>query len=164
MQAPKDNRSKSHWWRSLAVGAVCALLIGCGATVNQHGYKLDPEELAEITPGVATRQDVLDVMGSPSTISTFQDSKWYYIGQRTEEFAFFKPDVLERSVLVVSFDDSGLVEGTQVYTLEDGQEIDLVSRETPTEGRDLSLLQELFGNLGRFEGGGAGVPTPFPGQ
>jgi outer membrane protein assembly factor BamE (lipoprotein component of BamABCDE complex) len=58
--------------------------------------------------------------------------------------------VLERSVLVVSFDAGGMVDRTKTYTLEDGQDIDPVSRITPTEGRDLTLLQQLLGNIGRF--------------
>ena len=53
-------------------------------------------------------------------------------------------------MLVVSFDEAGFVEDTRTYALEDGQIIDPVDRVTPTEGREISILQQLIGNLGRF--------------
>ncbi|MGF1611619.1 MAG: outer membrane protein assembly factor BamE [Kiloniellales bacterium] len=125
-------------------------LAACGGELAVRGNLPDPELIAEIQPGADNRVDVVDKLGSPSAVSTFLDRKWYYIGQKQEQFAFLKPTVLERSVLVVSFDESGMVNETAMYTLEDGQIINPVSRKTPTEGRDLTVLQQLFGNLGRF--------------
>ena len=152
----RDNRVRGN--RLPGLGAclmlACAAiaLSACGNTVQLRGNTPDPEDIAEIKPGVHSRQDIVDLLGSPSTVSTFQDRKWYYIGQKTEEIAFMKPAVLDRKVLVVTFDTSGLVEGTQSYGMEDAQDVDPVDRETPTEGRDLTLLQQLFGNIGKFSG------------
>ncbi len=135
----------------LAGAAVVVLLLGaCQNDVRVHGNMPDPEVVSEIKPGVHSREEIADLLGSPSTISTFEDNVWYYIGQKSEQFAFFKPDILERKVLVISFDDSGRVDQTKAYTLADSQDIDPVGRITPTEGRDLTLLQQLFGNIGRF--------------
>jgi len=137
--------------RACALLACAALaLSACGNTVQIRGNNPEPEDIAQIEPGVHSRQDVMDLLGSPSTVSTFEDSKWYYIGQKTQKFAFLRPEVLDRKVLVVTFDEAGLVEGTRDYTLADAQEVDPVDRETPTEGRDLTLLQQLFGNVGKF--------------
>lgn len=133
----------------LAAGAAAGLS-ACGNNVQLRGNTPDPEDIAVIKPGVQSRQDVVDLLGSPSTVSTFEDRKWYYIGQKTEEIAFMKPSVIDRQVLVVTFDETGLVEGTQIYGLDAAQEVDPVDRETPTEGRDLTLMQQLFGNIGRF--------------
>ena len=123
---------------------------GCAQDVLVRGNLPDADTLSKIDPGVHSRRDIAKLLGSPSTISTFEDSRWYYIGQKTTQFAFFKPEVLERKVIVVSFTDDGVVADTTIYTLEDGQEIDPVGRVTPTEGRDFTFLQQLFGNLGRF--------------
>ncbi|HLS68977.1 MAG TPA: outer membrane protein assembly factor BamE, partial [Kiloniellales bacterium] len=80
---------------------------------------------------------------------------WYYIGQRTERVAFFKPDVTERQVVEIMFDETDRVSEMKVIGLEEGQEVELVERVTPTEGRDLTILQQFLGNLGRFN-----APTP----
>jgi len=134
----------------LALACAAIGLSACGNTVQLRGNTPDPEDVAEIQPGVQSRQDIIDLLGSPSTVSTFQDRKWYYIGQKTEEIAFMKPTVIDRNVLVITFDEAGLVEGTKNYTMADAQDVDPVDRETPTEGRDLTLLQQLFGNIGKF--------------
>lgn len=153
MKATKEGRPSC---RLPGLGAclllACAAvgLSACGNGVQVRGNTPDPEDIAEIQPGVHSRQDIVDLLGSPSTVSTFQDRKWYYIGQKTEEVAFMKPTVIDRKVLVITFDETGLVEGTTDYTMADAQDVDPVDRETPTEGRDLTLLQQLFGNIGRF--------------
>ena len=97
--------------------------------------------------------DVLELLGTPSTISTFDDQKWYYIGQKSIQFAYKRPRVLDRNVVVVSFDESGYVTETTFYSLEDAQEIKPVARVTPTEGRDFTVLQQLLGNFGRLPSG-----------
>ncbi len=130
--------------------ALALLVAACSGNVNVHGNLPDPELVAEIEPGSYGQRDVAGLLGSPSTISTFGDSRWYYVGQRVSTFAFFKPKVLERNILVVSFDDNGRVADTRTYTLADSRDIDPVDRITPTEGRDLTIVQQLLGNFGRF--------------
>jgi len=134
----------------LLAGAVALALGACEQSVQVRGNIPDVDMVSKINPGIHTRVDIASLLGSPSTVSTFQDSKWYYIGQKTTQFAFFEPEVLERKVLVISFDDAGYVANTKTYGLEDGKIIDPVERITPTEGRELSFIQQLFGNLGRF--------------
>ncbi|MEO0717659.1 MAG: hypothetical protein AAFZ06_02150 [Pseudomonadota bacterium] len=83
---------------------------------------------------------------------------------KTEALAFFEPEVVDQQVVTVSFDSTGVVENVNRYGLEDGQVVDLVTRTTPTSGRKLTILQQIFGNLGRFdtqEGGGPIGSSPF---
>ena len=138
------------WCAMLPAAGAAFLLAACQDNLQVRGNIPDEEVVAEIRPGVHGREDVVEMLGSPSTISTFQDTTWYYVGQKTEQFAFLKPEVVERTVLVISFDESGLVGETKSFTLADGREIDPVGRVTPTEGRDLTIMQQLFGNIGRF--------------
>ncbi len=137
-------------WVSLFAGFLALGLGACSEDIRVRGNIPDTAVVARINPGIHTRGDVESLLGSPSTVSTFQDSKWYYIGQKSTQFAFFEPEVLERKVLVVSFDKSGFVENTRTYELADGHIIDPVDRITPTEGREISILQQLLGNLGKF--------------
>ena len=138
--------------RLLLVGTAALLIAGCAERVDVRGNLPDVEQVVEIQPGISTRDDVVRILGTPSTLSSFQDRTWYYIGQRQEQFAFLRPEITDRSVLIVTFDERGLVQETRLNTIEDGHNVDLVERETPTEGRELTVLQQLFGNLGRFPG------------
>lgn len=162
--------------RIAAVATALSLALAasaCNAPVKVRGHLPDPEMMAKIEPGEHGRSDVVNLLGSPSTASSFRDKTWYYIGSKEEQIAFFKPDVLERNVFAISFTEGDTVESTRLYTLADGEKIDPVDRITPTPGRDLTLMQQLLGNLGRFnpeQGGGSGgsgpsgptTPNPLP--
>jgi outer membrane protein assembly factor BamE (lipoprotein component of BamABCDE complex) len=122
--------------------------------------------MAKIQPGEHGRSDVVDLLGSPSTASSFRDRTWYYIGSKEEQIAFFNPEVLTRNVFAITFNEGDTVASTRLYTLADGQSIEPVERITPTPGRDLTVMQQLLGNLGRFnteQGSGSAVPSPGPG-
>ena len=134
----------------LLAGVGLLMLSACTPNVQVNGNLPEPEEVAEIRRGVHGPEQVVGLLGSPSAVSTFDNRLWYYIGQRSTQFAFLNPEVLERRILVVSFDDNGVVNDTRTYTLEDGRAVEPVGRFTPTEGRELTLLQQLFGNVGRF--------------
>lgn len=149
-----NDRRQGYRLRWLGIGLMLACasiaLSACGNGVQLRGNTPDPEDVAAIKAGVQSRQDVIDLLGSPSAVSTFEERKWYYIGQKTQEVAFMRPEVLDRQVLVITFDETGLVEGTKTFGMADAQEVEPVERETPTEGRDLTLIQQLFGNIGKF--------------
>ncbi|MEX1206332.1 MAG: outer membrane protein assembly factor BamE [Dongiaceae bacterium] len=130
--------------------AASIVLAGCQPRIDARGNLPDPDTVGQIQPGVQSRAQVADLLGSPSVASTFDDKTWYYISGRTETYAFFEPKVVDQQVLVVEFDDAGMVSGIERYDYEDGRVIDPVSRETPTSGQELTFLQQLFGNLGRF--------------
>ena len=144
-----DRRTVS---RTLAAIAVAVSLGACSPTSEVRGYVPDEERLGSIEPGVHDRRAVAEVLGSPSSVATFEHKTWYYITRHTEQLAFFDAKVTDQQVVAVHFNDDGLVEDVRRYTMEDGKIIDPVDRRTPTRGKELTLLQQLFGNLGRFVG------------
>jgi outer membrane protein assembly factor BamE (lipoprotein component of BamABCDE complex) len=141
------------WLRILAIGGLL-VLAACGSRITVNGNAPDPDLLAEVKPGQVGRDDVRDILGSPSAIATFDQENWYYISQKTETVAFFKPEVLERRVVIVRFNKDGIVSKVHNLTLADGKDVQFVERETPTTGSEYGLLQQLFGNIGRFNPGG----------
>jgi len=134
--------------------AAALLLVGtlaipaCTPEVNQRGHVPDPESLALIKPGQQTRDQVLDMLGSPTTIGTFEDSRWYYITRKTEHLAFYNPDLVEAIVILVEFNQAGFVKQVTHLSNDHAREIDLVERTTPTKGREMGVIQQLLGNLG----------------
>ena len=129
---------------------ILATVAGCAARIDQRGNKPDEDQVVQINPGVDDKNRVAELIGTPSTISTFDDRTWYYISKRTETTAFFDPDVTDQEVLAVNFNEDGIVESMRLYGQEDGRTIAYVDRITPTEGKELTIIQQLFGNLGRF--------------
>jgi outer membrane protein assembly factor BamE (lipoprotein component of BamABCDE complex) len=151
--------------------AGAAAIVGCSPSVEQRGNLPTPDKMAEIHAGTTTKDEVAKLLGTPSTVSVFNNDKsWYYISRRTAQTAFFEPDVLDQQVYIVSFDDQGVVRAVDHKVLQDGKEITPVARATPAPGRELSFLEQLIGNLGKFNssggggtgGGGSGPQGPRP--
>jgi outer membrane protein assembly factor BamE (lipoprotein component of BamABCDE complex) len=146
-------------------------LAGCAASVEQRGHLPNPEKMSEIHAGTTTKDEVAKILGTPSSVSVFNNDKsWYYISRRTAQTAFFDPDVLDQQVYIVNFDDQGVVKAVDHKVLQDGVEVTPVARATPAPGRELSFLEQLIGNLGKFNsagksaagGGGGGTQGPKP--
>lgn len=134
-------------------GAVCALglaVAACAPRIDHRGYLPDVDEVARIKPGVQGRDEVREILGTPSSASTFTDDRWYYISKKTSTTAFFNPTVLEQKVLEIDFDNSGMVQEVRDYTLKDGEPINPVARKTPSPGRELGFMEQLIGNIGKF--------------
>lgn len=134
----------------LAVMAFALGVSGCAPIVNTRGHMVEPERLAQIQPGKSTADDVLQTLGAPTSVGSFDTRSWYYIGQVTERTAFFEPDVVERSVVVVKFQPNGLVKEVRNVDKNEGQELEMVDRVTPSAGHEMGILEQLLGNVGKF--------------
>jgi outer membrane protein assembly factor BamE (lipoprotein component of BamABCDE complex) len=131
--------------------AMAASLSGCFfATIDSQGYVPDADALERVQPGTQSREDVAQLLGTPSSVVPFSDDTWIYVSRKVSTIAFLDPTVLEQNVVVVQFDQGGMVQDVRRYTLEDGKAIDPVTRKTPSPGKELSFLDQLIGNIGRF--------------
>jgi outer membrane protein assembly factor BamE (lipoprotein component of BamABCDE complex) len=140
--------------------AVTAMLAagGCAAEVNQRGELPAPERVAEIHPGL-TKEQVVKILGTPSTMGVFNDDAWYYISRKTSQVSFFQPDVLDQQVFVVNFDNNGIVRDVGHRTLADARDIEPAPGATPAPGRELTFLEQIIGNVGRFNKGSSSSAT-----
>lgn len=138
--------------RRLAVLLVLVLGLGaCSPEIHFRGNAPAPDRLSLIKPGAQTREQVIRLLGSPTSVATFDQNTILYIGQKTKTVAFQYPEVLERTVVAITFGDNGRVKEIGKFSLKDGKVVQLVDRMTPTPGRQFSIMQQLIGNIGKFE-------------
>lgn len=162
-------RRRAGLMAAFAVLAVSSPVISACTMVEpvkaSRGYIIDEEALKKLHPGQTTLAQVGEYMGTPSTISTDDGVAWYYISRKTETFIFFEPEEVDRTVIAVYFDKTSVVQEVLYYGLQDGEVVNLVTRTTPTRGKELTILGQLFGNLGRFnkDSGAAKSSIPKPG-
>ena len=133
-----------------AVGVAFALG-ACSATFENHGYVPTDRELEEVIVGVDTRETVAEVIGQPSSSGVLTSSGYYYVQSRWRHFAYRAPEVIDRQVVAVSFNETGVVENIERFTLEDGRVIALSRRVTDSNVKGISFLRQLLGNLGNFD-------------
>lgn len=128
-------------------------LSGCTPTVTQRGNMLEDYQVNKIITGVHTRSDVLRLLGSPTTQAPFDDNVWYYLGQETEKHGILDPEVVNERIVVVSFNEEGLVQSIRDMSPE-REEVPIARSKTPTHGNEVTVMQQLLGNIGKFNKSG----------
>jgi outer membrane protein assembly factor BamE (lipoprotein component of BamABCDE complex) len=150
---------------ALLIGA--APLSGCGAQIDRHGHVFIDVDLDQIQPGMS-KDEVKTALGSPDTTSTIGGDAYYYISTTTKTVAFLKPKEIDRQVVAVYFNPNEHVRSVSNYGMKDGIVVDYYKGETPARGKDLTLVEQLFGNIAsrslfKDQRPNAGNPSGIPG-
>jgi outer membrane protein assembly factor BamE (lipoprotein component of BamABCDE complex) len=137
---------------AVLVVASALALSACTRETFQRGYVL-PEGALEQIPLGASQEQVLLVLGTPSTVATVSGEAFYYISQRGDRpIMFMQTEVTDQRVIAVYFDKQRKVQRLAEYGMKDGHIFDFVSRTTPTSGNDLNMITTIIHN---FEGKGS---------
>jgi outer membrane protein assembly factor BamE (lipoprotein component of BamABCDE complex) len=147
----------------ISFGLVLAGLQACTPSVTTPGHRPDAAAHARVEPGKSTREQVAQLLGSPTAEAAFDENAWFYVNQTTETLSFYQQDTVEQEVVAISFDEDGRVEEIERHGLEQAVAINPVDRVTPTTGKELSVFEQFIGNIGRFndsyaEDGPPGTP------
>jgi len=149
--------------RVAVIGLIAAGVSGCIGENLRHGYQIDQAALATVKPGMSAEQ-VLQILGSPSTVSTVGNKSWYYITQNTTRTVLFLGEQIEdQKVTAVYYNAAFKVERVALYGLQDGRVFDFIERKTPSSGADRAFLSQLFRGLTRYEPFGGSGASPVPG-
>jgi outer membrane protein assembly factor BamE (lipoprotein component of BamABCDE complex) len=131
------------------VASMVLVLASCVNSVHQ-GHLKEDEVLSGIKPGMTTKEQVENLLGSPSSESTFGPKTWYYVSDIRENRSILPPKVVEQHVAEIAFDANGVVTSLKQYSLADGKNVQIATNSTPTEGQKLGFFEQVLGNLGRF--------------
>ena len=159
-------------FRRAAYAAIAVSLLAssaCAPITSYSGFQAIESNPKDVKVGTDTKSTVRGKLGSPSATSTFDPNVWFYMNQIKQRVAFRKPQVIARNVTAITFNkESEQVESVHNYTLKDGKVIAYNTRETPTRGREMTILEQMLGAVGR---GGMlprndeeGVPGTRPGD
>jgi outer membrane protein assembly factor BamE (lipoprotein component of BamABCDE complex) len=150
--------------RQLLIAALALAPMACASPmVTKHGHRLETSDLEQVKPGVTSREEVYRLLGSPSAVATFDGDRWYYISQRTEQKSFYQKDIVAQDVVAITFDAGGFVDNVETRDLAQAELIEPDPDKTRTLGNELTIVEQLVGNIGRFntaEPGPAGVGRP----
>src|ERR1700758_4885913 len=137
-------RSLARWRLAAIVALTGMVLAACTSEQFQKGYILPPGALEQIPIG-ASQDQVLIVMGTPSTVATLNGEVFYYISQRTERtIAFMNDKIVDQRVIAIYFDRNRQVRRLANYGLKDGKIFDFITRTTPTSGQEINYVAPLF--------------------
>jgi outer membrane protein assembly factor BamE (lipoprotein component of BamABCDE complex) len=136
--------------RLAAASLIGALAAACNIGENfQHGYIIDEQAVAQVRPGMSADQ-VLNTLGTPSTVSTVGNKSWYYISQGSRRrLQFLGESTTDQRVTAVYFTPGLKVERVALYGIEEGKVFDFITRTTPAGGGDQNFVTQIFKGLGK---------------
>jgi outer membrane protein assembly factor BamE (lipoprotein component of BamABCDE complex) len=132
-----------------AMGALALATAGCAPITSYNGFQAQDVKPDQVKVGEDSRSTVLSKLGSPSVQGAFDADTWYYVSQISDKYAYYTPKVRDRTVVEIKFDKEEKVTLVKSYKLTDGYVIAYDKRETPTRGRELSVIEQILGGLGR---------------
>lgn len=148
--------------KTASLGILMLGLSACNPTLRNHGYIPTQDKPQAVSKDSDTKASVLARLGNPSIKSTFDENTWYYLTSVRERLAYLRPITSERTITAITFNDDGAVQKVAEYGIENGQYVNYSDRETPTRGRELSVLEQIFGTIGRIPidqlGGNQDIP------
>jgi outer membrane protein assembly factor BamE (lipoprotein component of BamABCDE complex) len=134
----------------LLLPAAMSGLSACAPITSYSGFQAIESDPKDVKVGTDTKSTVRSRLGTPSATGAFDNNTWIYMNQMKSRVAFKQPEVIARNITAITFNkDSELVESVNNLTLKDGKVIAFNGRETPTRGRELSILEQILGNVGR---------------
>jgi len=133
----------------LALAASLVTVAACSPVTTHQGFQVVDVRPADVKVGADTRSTVLEKLGSPTATSTFDKDVWFYMSQFRTQTSFYDPKTVRREVTAISFNhDTEQVKSVDNFTLKDGRVIAYNDHETPTRGREMTVLEQLIGSIG----------------
>lgn len=137
--------------RTALAGLTLAVLVACSPLYQNHGYVPPAEDLNQLVVGVDTRATVDDVIGAPTASGMMGDGDYYYVRSRMKQVGPRRPEVIERQVVAISFDQNDVVANIETFDLRDGIAVPLTRRVTDSSVAGKGFLRQMLGNLGNLD-------------
>ncbi len=125
------------------------ILYSCSPINKQHGYLLDDllissEEILEFEVKSTTKNEVLNVMGSPSIEIQDIENVWIYLLSLKEKKVFNEDELLFQSIYRFEFDDNGILIDQTLLTVDNFNKIAFASEETKVDRNAYGITDQLY--------------------
>jgi outer membrane protein assembly factor BamE (lipoprotein component of BamABCDE complex) len=137
--------------KKLIVLGVAGFVLGGCSEYQNHGYTVLPHDLAKIKVGHSTKEEVGEVLGSPTVSSEYGDNTYYYVSNRSRKRAFFAPKLVEQHIVAIVFNSRGVVSQVNKYDLKDRNKFIFANDEVVIKGNELGVAEQIMTNVGRFD-------------
>ena len=124
-------------------------LNSCGLkVVENHGQIYEKNiNFKELQVGKTTRNEIVQLLGSPSTTSNFDDEQsWIYISSEFKKFVFLDGSNTDQKILILSFNQNTL-KNKELLSKNDINNIEYEETLTDSRGRKINWVKEFFTNL-----------------
>ena len=130
--------------------SVVCLAAGCTPIYDVHGFVPFESDLENIEIGQTTKVELENTVGYPAFEDTNYGNDWYFVASRFQRGGISAPKVIDREVVVISFDEQERVSNIGRFSLADGRVVELSRRVTEQKLGRLTILDQLSRAFGRI--------------
>ena len=137
------------WIASALVIASLTMTTACAKKYETHGTVVKQSQIDRIKIGLHTRNDIAMILGSPSSMSTFNPNRWYYFTEKAEVKALGQRSVLERDIVIVDFNEKGVLTSLSFKNKQDAKNVNPTKKTTKTHGQTMGIIDQFIDNVGK---------------
>ena len=128
---------------------IISLIYNCSPRISRHGNFFSKDELRILQTTRLNKSEIIEILGQPSTKSTFSNNTWYYIFFIQKEKAYFQVKNSRNKVLKIKFDVKQNVESYDIIENDTSIKIETIKVETTNEIFKRGLVRELLDSFVR---------------
>ena len=118
--------------------------------ITHHGVNLLEKKQEKLFLKITNKNDIIKILGPPSTKSTFDNDIWIYIERKTTTKKLFKlarEKILINNVLVLEIDNYGLLVKKEFYNIEKMNDLDFSKRKTESLITKQSFVYDFMSSM-----------------
>jgi len=115
-----------------------------------HGFRLIENKYEKVEISKDNKNDVRKLIGPPSSISKFDNNKWFYIEREKTNQSIVKlgiEKIKKNNVLILKFSDLGILEKKEILKIDDMNEVTLVKKVTEKQFKQDNFLYNIFSSV-----------------
>lgn len=137
--------------KKLVIISIFLLLTCCINQIETRGYSFELSDYKLVKEGISSKDLVLKDMGYPTfTIDNDNGELWVFFSENVDTVLFFKPTILKRQIMVLTFNNHDIVDKIYNYDLTNENKVSFVGDYTHVEGKEEGFFSGLFGNIGQI--------------
>ncbi|MDA9717353.1 outer membrane protein assembly factor BamE [Candidatus Pelagibacter sp.] len=118
--------------------------------VNNHGIIALEAKSNKIEISKTNKNDVLNIIGKPSSVSMFDENLWFYFERENQNQSVFKlgkSKIVKNNVLEVSFDKYGIVTSKRIYNIDDMNKVEIEKKITRKDYDKSSFIVKSLNSI-----------------
>ena len=118
--------------------------------ITHHGVNLLEKKQEKLFTKTTNKNDIIKILGPPSTKSTFDNDIWIYIERKTTTKKLFKlarQKILVNNVLVLEIDNYGLLVKKEFYNIEKMNDLDFSKKKTESLITKQSFVYDFMSSM-----------------
>tara|TARA_B100000579_G_scaffold431557_1_gene446799 strand:- start:1106 stop:1570 length:465 start_codon:yes stop_codon:yes gene_type:complete len=138
--------------KTLILLFIITILNNCttNKVVKHHGVHYLEKKQTKLKISETNKNDAIVILGPPSTKNIFENDIWIYIERKTtvsELKTFGKKKLMLNNVLVLEFDNRGLLVKKEFYDKNQMNDLKVSENNTDVVGKDKDLIDTMLRNM-----------------